>query len=86
MQDNDPKYTSSTATNINWWRTAPKSPDLNPVENLWHEIKEFIRRDVKPKSKEELIEEGIQSFWKTVDVAVLLACLLMNKIYSGFTD
>ena len=73
MQDNDPKHTSRLATsffatnNVNWWRTAPESPDLNPVENLWHEIKEYIRRDVKPKSKEELIK-GIQSFWKTVDV------------------
>ena len=38
------------------------------MENLWYELKEFIRREVKPKSKEELIE-GIQSFWKTVDAA-----------------
>ena len=40
MQDNDPKHTSRLATsflienNVNWWRTAPESPDLNPVENL----------------------------------------------------
>ena len=74
MQDNDPKHTSRLAqsffanNNITWWRTAAESPDLNPVENLWHELKEFIRRDVKPHTKDELVE-GIERFWKTVDVA-----------------
>ena len=40
---------------INWWRTPPESPDLNPIENTWHELKEFIRRVVKPQTKEKLI-------------------------------
>ena len=45
MQDNDPKHTSKHAqeffesNNINWWRTPPESPDSNPIENLWHELK-----------------------------------------------
>ena len=74
MQDNDPKHTSGLATSffteqgINWWKTAPESPDLNPIENLWHELKEFVRREVKPRSKEELVC-GIKQFWKTVDSA-----------------
>ena len=74
MQDNDPKHTSLLAKsfydrkNINWWKTPPESPDLNPVENLWHELKEFIRREVKPRTKQELID-GIMKFWHTVDVA-----------------
>jgi len=74
MQDNDPKHTSRLAASffaengINWMRTAPESPDINPIENVWHELKEFIRREVKPTSKAELVE-GIKSFWKTVDVA-----------------
>ena len=73
MQDNDPKHTSGYAKDwieekeINWWKTPPESPDLNPIENLWHELKEYIRRVVKPKSKEELVE-GIKEFWRTVDV------------------
>ena len=67
MQDNDPKHTSRTAqaffarNNVNWWKTPPESPDMNPIENLWHELKEFIRREIKPKNKEELIE-GIETF------------------------
>ena len=50
MQDNDPKHTSNRfqlwleENRINWWKTPPESPDLNPIENLWHELKEYIRR------------------------------------------
>lgn len=71
MQDNDPKHTSRLAKaylqekNINWWPTPPESPDLNPIENMWHELKEFLRREVKPKTKDELVG-GIQQFWDTV--------------------
>ena len=73
MQDNDPKHTSRRASewmdanNVNWWKTPPESPDLNPIENIWHELKEYIRRVVKPKVKAELIS-GILEFWETVDV------------------
>ena len=71
MQDNDPKHNSKVgkdflvASNINWWRTPPESPDLNPIENLWHELKEYLRREIKPKTKEELIR-GIEVFWGSV--------------------
>lgn len=73
MQDNDPKHTSRAAqafyarSGINWWRTPAESPDCNPIENLWHELKEYIRREVKPMNKQELVD-GINSFWATVDV------------------
>lgn len=74
MQDNDPKHTSKhaqrflTERNINWWKTPPESPDLNPIENLWHELKEFLRREIKPVNKQALVS-GILAFWNTVDVA-----------------
>ena len=74
MADNDPKHTSRLAQNflqekkINWWRTPAESPDLNPIENLWHELKEYMRREVKPKTKQELID-GIHMFWNTLTVA-----------------
>ena len=41
-----------------------ESPD--PIENLWHELREYIHHEVKPKTKDELIE-GIVEFWATVD-------------------
>ena len=73
MQDNDPKHTSKRVgawleeQNINWWHTPPESPDINPIENLWHELKEYMRRVVKPKTKQELVS-GILEFWDTVDI------------------
>ena len=73
MQDNDPKHRSIYAKDylvnngINWWKTPAESPDLNPIENLWHEMKEFSRREVKPWTKQELID-GILKFWETVSV------------------
>ena len=70
---NDPKHTSLYArtwmeeNSLMWWKTPPESPDLNTIENIWHELKEYIRREVKLKVKQELID-GILSFWLTVDV------------------
>ena len=72
MQDNDPKHTSRAAkeffakSGINWWKTPPESPDSNPIENLWHELKEYIRREVKPRDKQQLVN-GITTFWDSVD-------------------
>ena len=74
MQDNDPKHTSRLAgtfledSAVDWWKTPPESPDLNPIENLWHELKEYIRREVKPTTKDELVG-GIKAFWETVTVS-----------------
>ena len=69
MQDNDPKHTSTLGKDdhgVNWWHTPPESPVLNPIKNLGHELKEFIRREIKPKTKDELVN-GILRFWETVD-------------------
>ena len=67
-QDNDPKHTSRRAraffeeNDINWWRTPLDSPDLNPIENLWHELKFYLESKVKPQNKKELVD-GIKAFW-----------------------
>ena len=70
MQDNDPKHCSRVTqkfleeNGVNWWRTPPESPDLNPIEKVWNELKRYIEGVVKPFKKEELVE-GILEFWKT---------------------
>ena len=69
LQDNDPKHTSTyaqrfyTDRKINWWKTPPESPDLNPVENVWASLKYYLRHDHKPTNLETL-EQGIKNFWK----------------------
>ena len=73
MQDNDPKHTLgrvrewSGHASVNWWKTPAESPDLNPIENLLHELKEYFRRVIKLKTKQERIH-GIIEFWDSVDI------------------
>ena len=73
MQDNDTKHTSRAVRKflgdkkVNWWKTLPESPDCNPIENMWHELKEYLRREVKPQTKATLID-GMKEFWRTVDI------------------
>ncbi|KAJ8030040.1 Transposable element Tcb1 transposase [Holothuria leucospilota] len=55
-QDNDPKHRSRLAmafleeNNINYWETPAESPDMNPIENVWHELKHYLRK-VSPRKK-----------------------------------
>lgn len=57
-----------STTRINWWKTSPESPDMNPIENLWHELKKFLCNEIKPTTKNHLVD-GICRFWSTVDAA-----------------
>ncbi len=79
MQDNGPKHVSHRAQDVfedngvNWWRTPPKSPDLNPIENLWHKLKEHLRAKVKPRTLEQL--KGDQS------ILADCRCVQMQEIH-----
>ncbi len=71
QQDNDPKHTSRYAQwwyeekGINWFKTPASSPDLNPIELIWHSLKDYLRIHYKPKNLSEL-KAGIKAFWATV--------------------
>ncbi|RCN44468.1 hypothetical protein ANCCAN_09535 [Ancylostoma caninum] len=68
-QDNDPKHISRfTLEHMDHWKIKriewpPESPDLNPIEFVWHQLKHFLRHSHKPKNKDELVV-GIKKFWR----------------------
>ena len=68
FQDNDPKHASHyiedffEANNVEWWPSPPESPDLNPIENVWGSMKQYLRTMYKPSNLEEL-KAGIETFW-----------------------
>ena len=59
QQDNDPKHTSKKAKNwfeeykVNVMEWPAQSPDLNPIENLWADVKEVVAA-AKPTTKGSL--------------------------------
>jgi transposase len=47
------------------------SPDLNPIENLWHILKANIRkRKRQPRTREELIEAALEE-WENLDMELV---------------
>ncbi|KAI8484022.1 hypothetical protein Bbelb_382850 [Branchiostoma belcheri] len=68
QQDTDAMRTSRFSTdimeaaNIFWWKTPASSPDLNPMEHVWHEMRQYLRKVAKPRTQDELVQ-GIQQFW-----------------------
>lgn len=81
LQDNAPYHTSSFAKA--WFTNKPvelvkfpaRSPDLNPIENLWHELKQSIEAQ-QPTTIQEIIE-GVHMEWPKISTE---SC--MNKIES----
>lgn len=71
QQDNDPKHTSRIVQT--WIRESgidcldwpPYSPDLNPIENLWADVKRRAEQD-NPQNVEEL-KTALMKAWKETD-------------------
>jgi len=72
QEDNARPHTSKVAAavresaNVKTLIWPAQSPDLNPIENLWHEMKHAIRRrDPAPSSLLQL-EKYVKSAWKDI--------------------
>ena len=76
QQDNDPKHTSRKARNwmeenditlLDW---APQSPDLNPIEHLWHHIKLQLCKYEVPATGVWQIWERVAEVWNAIEPEV----------------
>jgi transposase len=47
----------------------PNSPDLNPIENLWHEMKDFVRKR-HPTNGSQLLQ-AVQGAYEAIDPKTL---------------
>lgn len=70
QQDNDPKHTSGIVKEWLLYNTpkqlhsAPQSPDINPIENLWDELDRRVRQN-RIKSKNDL-KRVLQEEWAKI--------------------
>jgi hypothetical protein len=69
-QDNDPKHTSKLCTNyllnkkINVTGPPPQSPDLNPIENLWHYME--VMCEERTSSNETELFNTVKTAWNNI--------------------
>lgn len=79
MHDYDPKHKSTlvkdylAAEKINVMEWPAKSPDLNPIENLWELVDRQIRKNTH-KNKAEL-RQAIEDAWRAVPSSVLVSLM-----------
>ena len=69
QQDNNPKHTSRKAdqwfedNNIQVLQWPAQSPDMNPIEHLWHHLKSQLQKyDLPPKGVHELWERVVKEW------------------------
>lgn len=77
QHDNDPKHTAGDTKTwlakchvetIQW---PPQSPDMNPIEHVWQEVKRLLEQyDTRPRNKDELWER-VKTVWKNLDVSYI---------------
>lgn len=72
MQDNDPKHTSRKAKGffreqkINLLEWPSQSPDLNPIENLWKDLKNAVA--LKKTSNKQILWDTLKKEWEAIPV------------------
>lgn len=72
QQDNDPKHTSKKAkkwfedNEIQVMKWPAQSPDLNPIEHLWHHLKNKVGAIEPPPASLEELWERVQVEWNGI--------------------
>ena len=70
QHDNDPQHTANTTAkwlsekNIETLSWPPQSPDLNPIENLWFQLK--LKIAAKKLTKISQLEQAVQEAWPEI--------------------
>jgi hypothetical protein len=86
LHDNDKKFTSGAVTDwllekgvqvLEW---APYSPDLNPIEHVWAELKRMVEIE-NPDGLDEL-RAAIEKCWKaiTADFCAKLVASMLKRM------
>lgn len=76
QQDNDSRHKAKLTknwfeeNNIKILEWPSQSPDLNPIEHVWNEIKRRLRKIDGPITNKDVLWERIQSIWNSIEVDV----------------
>lgn len=74
QQDNAPSHTGKTVKKwladheIPFLFHPPNSPDLSPIERVWHELKDIIRSLVPQPSNIEQLKAAVYDAWDSLDI------------------
>ena len=76
QQDNDPKHTSKKAKT--WFKDyrihvmdwPAQSPDLNPIEHLWQQLKQRLASYENPPQGINELWERVEREWEEIDAGV----------------
>lgn len=75
MHDNDPKHTAMTVktwlsnTNIQCIKWPAQSPDLNPIENLWEEVKRKLHG--QKFSNQNALFDAVKTIWNELSIDLI---------------
>ena len=75
QQDNAPCHTSKRTKkwlgdhNISLLYHPPNSPDLSPIEPVWHELKKIIRSRPHPPTSIDELKAIVYATWDQLDIA-----------------